>query len=110
MSLDGNVRYTVIATLISKEVLDEYVDWLTTGHVQALVERGSALSAEVQVIQGDEFRVSASYIFANLASYDTYVNGLALELRVEGIQKFVDTKKAIKFERSIGEIKFFIKS
>jgi hypothetical protein len=110
MSVESKVRYSVTATLISKEVQDEYIEWLTLGHAQALVERGSALTAEVQVLQGDEFRVTASYVFANQSSYDTYANGLALELRGDGVTRFVDTKKAVKFERSIGEVIFFMKA
>ena len=109
--MDGEkIRYTVIADVI-EEYLNEYLDWLKNGHVQALIDEGGAESGEVVLLDGGkdgQRRVSSNYIFPSREVLDTYTkSGVASRLRGEGIVKFVETKKVVQFERLVGPISFY---
>ena len=98
--------YSVFATLKDKSDLSAYTNWLSGGHVQAIIDRGGALDCTISVYDnGDSVVVESRYTFPSKSEYDGYCNGLALELRAEGIALWVDTEK-VKFERKTGEIVF----
>ena len=98
--------YSVFATLREREILPEYRQWLSGGHVQAIIDRGGALECAIVVYEiEDRVIVESRYTFPSRAEYDAYCNGLALELRSEGVALWVDTGK-VKFERKTGDIVF----
>lgn len=105
---DEKIRYTVIATISAPEYLNEYSEWLSGGHVQALIDEGGALSGEVVILQDSEgTRVCSNYIFPSMETYEAYANGeVAKRLRADGVARFVETQKVAKFERMLGPISF----
>lgn len=101
----GQVKYTVYATVINSDVLKEYVDWLESGHAQALVDAG-ALSYEIKVLdvaEGESPKVEAAYIFPSKEVLDAYFEGPALLLREDGKTRWIDTEK-VSFSRNIENI------
>jgi hypothetical protein len=101
------VKYTVFATIRSKEVVTEYIEWLNAGHAQALIDLG-ALSAEVVIVEteeGEDFKVEASYIYPSREALQAYFDGPAATLRVDGKTRWMDTGK-ITFARSVSTIQF----
>ena len=102
------IRYVVRATLHDPIHLEEYLAWLTDGgHVTEVLSKGKASSGEVVVLDvGDgAVMVESSYIFPSRSVFDSYMAGPALELRKDGVSRFVDTGKCV-FTRTIGEIRF----
>lgn len=85
---------------------DAYVEWLSTGHIEDVVQ-GGAESGEVIVLdQASEtelFRVLTRYVFPSREAFDRYVLHHAPRLRAEGIAKF---GQSVAFERQIGEVVF----
>lgn len=103
-----SVRYVVRGTLASPSFLEDYLSWLQGGHVQDVIALGKALSAEVivlDVVDGGSVMVETSYEFSDRAALEAYFAGPAIELRKDGVERWVETGKAT-FSRTIGEIKF----
>lgn len=107
--MDSQIRYTVIAN-VKTEHLEEYLNWLRNGHVQALIDEGGALSGEVVQLDSSPegvSRVASNYIFPSRGVLDSYAGSeVAARLRGEGVSMFVDTKKVESFERLVGPIIF----
>ena len=99
----------MIAT-VQAEHLEEYLSWLKSGHVQALIDEGGALSGEVVHLDDaaeGESRVASNYVFPSRAALDAYAGSdVAARLRGEGVSMFVDTQKVKQFERLVGPIVF----
>lgn len=93
--------YTVIAT-VPPAVLDDYVDWLLDGHVQAVVA-GGAEQATVTRIDGDPVRIESRYIFRDQAAFARYEAEVAPALRADGIARFVEPHGAT-FTRWTGRL------
>jgi len=105
--MSSQIRYTVSAAIISKEVRDEYLAWLKSGHAQALITAG-ALSAEISIVDTEESeqpKVEATYVFPDRETLDSYFSGPALALREDGKTRWIDTGK-ISFSRRIAVINF----
>jgi hypothetical protein len=108
-TLPTMIRYTVTATLSSKDHLEDYLAWLSEGHIQAVVNAGG-LTGEYNVLNQEEgtdngmVQVASIYTFPNLEALNGYFNGVAAVLRQEGITRFVETKKVVKFDRFVGTI------
>jgi hypothetical protein len=103
------VRYTVTANVINKDTLVEYINWLKSGHAQALITAG-ALSAEISVVDVEEGAspvVEATYVFNSREDLQAYFDGPALALREDGKTRWIDTGK-IAFSRRISSIDFSI--
>jgi hypothetical protein len=110
--LSAMVRYIVTATLASQEYLEEYLTWLSGGHIQAVVNAGG-LTGEYNVLNHDSvdtdpssapIQVASIYLFPHMDALNGYFSGVATVLRQEGITKFVETNKVLKFDRYIGTI------
>jgi hypothetical protein len=101
------VRYTVRASFPSGELVEAYVNWLTSGHVQQVLAGGAQgvevirLDAEVGPMQSVEVR----YRFATRASLERYLKEFAPALRAEGLAKFGPSTGAA-FVRTIGDVRF----
>ncbi|CAM9372949.1 unnamed protein product, partial [Ectocarpus fasciculatus] len=99
------VKYTVTATLASKDVLAQYTAWLRDGHIRRVVEEGGALQGDFSIASGqDTVQVISSFVFPDRKACDAYINGLAVTLRPEGVKLFVDTQKVLKFDRVISDL------
>jgi hypothetical protein len=105
---ESKIRYTVIATIATSEYVEEYKSWLSEGHIQALIDEGGALSGEIVVLEEPEgTRICSSYIFPSMTTFEAYSTGeVAKRLRADGIARFVDTQKVVKFERMVGAVAF----
>lgn len=101
------IRYSVIASLSAAANPQEYIAWLKEGHVQAVVDEGKALSAQILVHDKDESevhpKIESSYVFRSRDQLQAYFDGPAARLRADGVARFVDTGK-ISFSRTIAEI------
>lgn len=100
----SRIAYYVTATLPDVQTAEEYIAWLSDGHIDAVV-RGGAMSGEIVRKTDPPFpiQVQTRYVFANMESFDSYVREHAPGLRAEGLARF-PPERAIKFERMVGEI------
>ncbi len=109
------LAYTVIATLPNQGVADEYVSWLTDGHIDAVIGGGAhsamivrldppATSASTPPSSSRaEVQVEVRYIFSTRDDFDRYVKLTAPGLRVEGLQRF-GPERGVRFERRTGAV------
>lgn len=97
----GRIVYSVVATLPDPRMLDEYVAWLTGGHVDGVIE-GGALSGEVVRLDGEGLRVESRYVFADRAAFERYEREFAPALRADGAARFGNA--GVVFERRVGEV------
>lgn len=97
------IAYTVTASFPDAQLRDEYVRWLRSGHVDAVL-RGGAAHAEVVLVEDPSAppSVQSRYVFPDRAAYDRYVATLAPALRAEGVRLFGD--RGVRFERMLGTI------
>ena len=93
--------YTVTATLSSQEALDPYLDWLSHGHIQALLPW--ALDARVIVLDvgSDLPQVQSTYRFASRQDFERYQAQGAPKLQREG-KELAHRLGGISFTRTRG--------
>lgn len=100
------LHYSVLATMPTQALRDAYVEWLSTGHIEDVVQ-GGAESGEVIVLDrasdSEPWQVLTRYVFPSRDVFDRYVLLHAPCLRAEGIAKF---GQSVSFERHIGEVVF----
>lgn len=98
----GMIAYTVAATLPDDRVRDDYVAWLTGGHLAAVLV-GGATSAQVVSIAEPvaPITVEVRYMFPAKDALDRYLREFAPALRAEGLARF---GSLVTFRRSVGEI------
>ena len=101
------VRYTITANIEHAEDVEAYVDWLENGHVQASKANG-ALSVEGSRLDPCDTsgitRIESSYVFPSRDSLQRYLEGPALVLRKEGMERFGHIRR----DRRVGSIDFAI--
>ncbi len=94
--------YAVTATIGDAALRDEYVGWLTGGHIEAVIA-GGAESARLVVLDGDgPARVETQYVFPSRDVFEAYQAGPAVPLREDGVRRFGG--RGVVFERRIGEV------
>ncbi len=98
--------YAVTASLPDEPLRDEYVAWLTGGHVQDVIAAG-AIEARVVVLDPEPsekvgVRVESLYMFPTRQALDAYIRDHAPRLRAEGVAKFGD--RGVTFTRRIGPV------
>lgn len=98
----ARVAYTVTATLPDEPTRDRYEQWLTGGHVQAVMA-GGASSAQVIRLTDRPLTVQARYEFPSDEVFQGYLRDHAPQLRAEGLALFA-TKPAVIFRREVGTI------
>ncbi len=101
------LHYSVLATMPTQALRDAFVEWLSSGHIEDVVQ-GGAESGEVIVLdrtsdETEPFRVLTRYVFPSRQQFDRYVLLHAPRLRAEGIAKF---GQSVTFERQVGDIVF----
>lgn len=94
-------RYTVIATFDQPAVAEEWIAWMTGGHL-ADVRAGGALAAEVVRLDGEPLSCEARYVFASRADFERYEREHAPRLRAEGLQRF-PPERGVRYRRTTGE-------
>lgn len=99
---DRPVTYTVTATLPDERTLEAYLDWLRSGHVQAVLAAGALEARIVRLVEPAEpLRVETRYVFASRAAFESYERRSAPALRAEGRARFGDR---VSFSRELGEV------
>lgn len=97
--------YTVIGDFDDAAVAGEWVDWLTHGHLQAVLD-GGALSAEVvrlEPTQAAPLRLEVRYRFADHAAFQRYERDAAPALRADGLARFPPSR-GVRLTRVLGEV------
>lgn len=95
------VAYTVCATIPDEGTAQEYLDWLLSGHVQAVVKAGAISGSAARIVDpASPIRVEARYFFANMAAYESYLLEHAPALRAQGLARF-PASRGIRFERGV---------
>lgn len=96
------IAYTVTAILPDDRIRDEYLAWLTGGHLAAVLE-GGAISAQVVSIADPvpPIAVEVRYVFPTQGTLERYVREFAPALRAEGLARF---GRLVTFRRSVGPV------
>jgi hypothetical protein len=96
--------YTVIATLPDPQTADEYVRWLTGGHIAAVLRGGAESGMVVRIEEpAAPLQVESRYVFPSREGYDRYIREVAPDLRADGLRKF-GPERGIRMERRLGTI------
>lgn len=96
------ISYTVTATFADRAVADEWLRWLTAGHI-AEVLAGGATDAELIALDGPTPTLEVRYHFPTRQSFDDYEKLHAPRLRAEGLRLF-PPERGITYRRSVGAI------
>lgn len=99
------IAYTVIASLPSRELREQYVGWLIGGHTAEVI-KGGAISAVVLRVDHESagaWVAEARYTFASRAALETYLRDFAPGLRADGLRRF-GPESGVTFRRSVGEV------
>lgn len=101
------LAYTVIAETDSEAAMRAYVNWLTLGHIEAVIEAG-ALSATLirhDLVPGSPLRAEVRYMFGSREAFEAYEQGPAVALRAEGAALFgPQSEHPIRFARTLGGV------
>lgn len=106
----ARVYYSVVASLPNKNLLQAYVEWLESGHVQAVLDGGALRASVVELDgEGEESHIRTVYEFETRADFDRYVRDHAPALRADGAARF-GSGTGVKFKREIGRIRSDLRS
>ncbi|CAN5847770.1 hypothetical protein BH11PLA1_BH11PLA1_14610 [soil metagenome] len=104
--------YVVTATFPDPSLIDDYITWLTSGHLQDVVILGKALSAVITRCDPDPMppgsppkpahRVETRYVFPSRAFFTAYETGVAPRLRVAGAK--IWGERGVQFQRWSGTL------
>jgi hypothetical protein len=98
------IAYTVTARCDSEQTLRSYVEWLTSGHIQAVLRGGATRARVIRSADADDpRRVEVRYDFPTQEAFETYVADHAPALRAEGLERF-GPGSGVEFVRSLGRI------
>jgi hypothetical protein len=98
------IAYSVVATLPDAGVADEYIRWLTGGHVQQVVSGGAESGLVLRLLEpADAIRVETRYLFPSREAYDRYIRDFAPPLREEGLRLF-GPDRGVRMERRLAEV------
>ena len=103
------IAYTVTATLPSEALAREYINWLRSGHLDAVIRAGAESGAIVRLDPPElpapdgPVQVETRYVFATREDFDRYIRHTAPALRAEGLERF-GPAKGVRFERRTGVV------
>jgi len=100
--MSDSIAYTVSATFSSCAVADEWIAWLTGGHIAEVI-RGGATDAEIVHLDGDECRYEIRYHFPSRDVFRAYEQNHAPRLRAEGLERF-PASRGIVYARTTGTV------
>jgi PhnB protein len=102
------MRYSVTATLDTKETFSEYCEWLNNEHIPAVIS-GGALTSELSIVDNEnDYQVNTLYTFLNSEMMSHYLTEIAPNLTSlqTCVTKFYETKKVLNFKRFVGATGF----
>ena len=98
------ISYSVVATLPDEKTRSEYVEWLQSGHVDAVVRAGAHTGVILRVEEpASPPQVETRYVFTTREDYERYIRDAAQALRAEGLRQF-PPERGIRFERRVAVI------
>jgi len=97
-----SLRYTVTARFEDAAVAEEWLEWLRTGHCQAVLD-GGATRAEVLQLESAPVVLEVRYNFPDRATLAAYEQHHAPALRAEGLARF-PTERGIVYGRTVGAV------
>lgn len=108
------IRYSVTATLNTKDTLHEYYEWLINNQIPAVLNNG-AITHELSVVENDqnkEYLINTLYKFPTIEIMNNYLNNIAPNLPSlhDCYVKFYETKKVLNFQRYVGRIEYYYQS
>lgn len=98
----ATLAYTVAVTFQDRVLADEWLQWLTDGHI-AEVLAGGARDAEIIELDGATPSFEIRYHFPSREVFAQYEKEHAPRLRAEGLQRF-PVEKGVTYRRSIGVV------
>lgn len=98
----ATIAYTVSVTFQDKALADEWVSWLSDGHI-AEVLAGGATDAEIVQLDEPGLAFEVRYHFPSRTVFQQYENDHAPRLRAEGLERF-PVEKGVTYRRSVGVI------
>lgn len=84
-------------------MIQPYLDWLTGGHIQEVIEGGALCGHAVLQTDPPAPIVVSRYRFPSIAAYETYVAQTAPRLRADGLARF-GPQTGIAMERTLGAV------
>lgn len=100
----GMIAYTVTAELPNPEIRRAYLNWLSQGHVDDVLEGGALSGAIVRIDDPAEpIRVETRYLFAGRDDLEVYLRDYAPALRADGLARF-GPETGVRFSRTVGEL------
>jgi hypothetical protein len=100
----AGIAYSVVATLPDSRTAEEYIAWLTGGHVAQVLRGGADSGLVLRVLEPDDaVRVETRYVFPTREAYDRYVREYAAPLREEGLRLF-GPDRGVRMERRLAEV------
>ncbi len=104
------IYFGVTAKLPNEELAREYIDWLSSKVIPAVLREG-ATSGRIVRLQPTtpaqlEIKIETQYVFPSSSDFNKYANGsVATELKTEGTTRFMS--RGLEFiGKDIGEILF----
>jgi hypothetical protein len=98
------IAYTVVATLPGEDVASEYIGWLESGHLDAVLEAGAANAMIVRIQDPPApIQVETRYVFPTREVFERYLREAAPALRAEGQARF-PPHRGVTFTRRIGVV------
>jgi len=97
-----SIAYVVTAHLPNTETKARYLEWLVSGHVQAVLAAGAHM-ADVVALDDPVNRVQSRYMFPDAASLSRYLVDHAPALKADGMRIFGGST-GVSFTREIGAI------
>jgi hypothetical protein len=96
------VAYTVAVTFQERNLADEWLRWLSDGHIQEVLA-GGATDAEIVQLDGAELVYEVRYHFPSRSVFAQYEKDHAPRLRAEALQRF-PPEKGVVYRRVVGTI------
>lgn len=97
------ISYTVRCQFSDPSVAAEWLDWLTSVHLDDVLAGGAA-AASIFEMDAPDLTYEIRYQFPDRASFKTYEKEHAPALRAEGLQRF-PLSRGLTYERTVGEIR-----
>lgn len=106
------LRYSVTATLDTKDTLTQYCEWFTSEHIPLFTTSG-ALTSELSIVDNEnDYQVNTFYTFLNADSFNHYLNDIAPNLTSlqSYVTRFDETKKILNIKQFVGTRGFYYQS
>lgn len=103
------LTYSVLTTLPSENLAQEYLRWMIDGHVSQVIAGGAVSGRVVRLdppsesVTGAGFRVLAIYHFPSRETFARYELDFAPALRQEGRARF-GPDRGVSMQRFVGDV------